>query len=199
MEPFIRLTGVAMPLDRVNVDTDQIIPKQFLKRIERTGFGQFLFFDWRFREDGSPNPDFVLNDLKYQGASVLIAARNFGCGSSREHAPWALQDYGFRTIIAPSFADIFFNNCFQNGMLPVVLPEETVNELLAKAKERPGYQVTVDLEQQQVSDEEGPIASFQVDPFRRYCLLNGLDDIGLTLQNEDKIRAYEERRAAAAR
>jgi 3-isopropylmalate/(R)-2-methylmalate dehydratase small subunit len=191
MEPFVRLTGVVAPLDRVNVDTDQIIPKQFLKRIERTGFGQFLFFDWRYLEDGRPNPEFELNHPGYQGASILVAGRNFGCGSSREHAPWALLDYGFRAIIAPSFADIFRNNCFQNGMLPVVLPEEDVRLLLDKAKARPGYRLTVDLERCVVEDEEGFRRSFEVDPFRRHCLLNGLDDIGLTLQHEEKIRAYE--------
>ena len=197
MEPFKQVSGVALPLDRVDVDTDQIINAQYLKRIERTGFGQFLFSRWRFKEDGTPNPDFILNDERYQHPTVLLAGRNFGCGSSREHAPWALNDYGFRTIIAPSFADIFFNNCFQNGMLPVVLPEATVNELMAKAKERPGYRVTVDLEKMEVRDEEGPVASFEVDPFRRDCLLNGLDDIALTLKNSDKIRQYEERAAAA--
>jgi 3-isopropylmalate/(R)-2-methylmalate dehydratase small subunit len=194
MEPFVKLTGVAAPLDRVNVDTDQIIPKQFLKRIERTGFGQFLFFDWRFKDDGSLNPDFELNRPGYEGASVLVAGRNFGCGSSREHAPWALEDYGFKAIIAPSFADIFYNNCFKNGMLPVVLPEATVQELMSKAKERPGYRLTVDLERQVVEDEEGVIADFEVDPFRRECLLKGLDDIGLTLQHETDIDAYERKR-----
>ncbi|MBI3974202.1 MAG: 3-isopropylmalate dehydratase small subunit [Chloroflexi bacterium] len=195
MEPFIRHTGVVAPLDRVDVDTDQIIPKQFLKRIERTGFGQFAFFDWRYNEDGTPNPEFELNRPGYEGASVLVAGRNFGCGSSREHAPWALEDMGFRTIIAPSYADIFFNNCFKNGMLPVVLPEATVNEIMARAKERPGYQVTVDLEKQTVEDEEGLVAPFDVDPFRRHCLLNGLDDIGLTLQHADEIAHYEQKRS----
>ncbi|HEY3083162.1 MAG TPA: 3-isopropylmalate dehydratase small subunit [Chloroflexota bacterium] len=191
MQQFVRETGTVAPLDRVDVDTDQIIPKQFLKRIERTGFGQFLFYDWRFREDGSPNPDFELNLPAYRGASILVSGRNFGCGSSREHAPWALQDYGVRAVIAPSFADIFFNNCFKNGMLPVVLPEETVNELLARAKERPGYRLTVDLESQTVGDEEGVVAHFEVDPFRRHLLLNGLDDIGLTLQHEAEITRHE--------
>jgi 3-isopropylmalate/(R)-2-methylmalate dehydratase small subunit len=179
----------------VNVDTDQIIPKQFLKRIERSGFGQFLFFDWRFRDDGTPNPEFELNRPGYEGASILVAGRNFGCGSSREHAPWALQDYGFRAIIAPSFADIFFNNCLQNGVLPVVLPEATVNEILSRAKERPGYTLTVDLEKQSVEDEEGELAHFEVDAFRRECLLEGLDDIGLTLQHEADIDAYERQRS----
>ncbi|MDQ3702372.1 MAG: 3-isopropylmalate dehydratase small subunit [Chloroflexota bacterium] len=193
MDSFVRHTGLVGPLDRVNVDTDQIIPKQFLKRIERTGFGQFLFFDWRFRDDGTPNPDFELNRPGYEGASVLVAGRNFGCGSSREHAPWALQDFGFRAIIAPSFADIFYNNCFKNGVLPVVLPEAVITELLARAKERPGYRLTVDLQEQTVEDEEGVVAHFEVDAFRRECLLNGLDDIGLTLKHEPDITAYERR------
>ena len=191
MEPFTTLTGVAVPLDRANVDTDQIIPKQFLKRIERTGFGPFCFFDWRYLDDGSPNPDFVLNQEGYQSASILIAGRNFGSGSSREHAPWALEDMGIKAILAPSYADIFFNNCLKNGMLPVVLPEETIRELLARATERPGYSLTVDLVQQVVLDQEGVVASFDVDPFRRECLLNGLDDIGLTLKHSDAICAFE--------
>ncbi len=198
MEPYVKVTGLVAPLDRVNVDTDQICPAQFLKRIERTGFGQFLFHSWRFREDGTPNPEFVLNEPKYKEASILVTGPNFGCGSSREHAPWALEDYGFRTVIAPSFADIFYNNCFQNGMLPIVLPEEQVNELIAKAKSRPGYKLSVDLESCTVTDDEGFKAEFDVDPFRRNCLLNGLDDIGLTLQNEDKITAFEKRRPAWA-
>ncbi len=196
MEPFTKLTGLAAPLDRVNADTDQIIPKQFLKRIERTGFGQYLFFDWRYEADGNtPNPTFELNLPQYQGATILITGKNFGCGSSREHAPWALNDYGFRAIIAPSYADIFYNNCFKNGMLPLTLPEETVQELLERAK-APGYSMTVDLETQTVSDSRGWSASFTVDPFRRFCLLNGLDDIGLTLQHEPDITAYEARRPA---
>ena len=196
MEPFVTHTGVAAPLDRVNVDTDQIIPKQFLKRIERTGFGRFLFFDWRFLEDGEPNPDFVLNRPGYAGASILVAGRNFGSGSSREHAPWALLDYGFRCVIAPSFADIFYSNCFQNGILPVSLSEDAVARLMAKAAERPGYAVTVDLDAQNVSDESGDVSeSFEIDPFRRHSLMNGLDDIGLTLQHEDAIAAYEARRS----
>ena len=195
MQPYRKVTGVVGPLDRANVDTDQIIPKQFLKRIERTGFGPFAFFDWRYREDGTPNPDFELNKPGYEGATILVAGRNFGSGSSREHAPWALEDMGFRTIIAPSFADIFFNNCFQNGMLPVVLPEATVNELLARAKERPGYTLTVDLEEQTVSDEEGVVASFDVDPFRKQCLLQGLDNVGLTLRHADKIAQFEQQRS----
>ncbi|HLG50957.1 MAG TPA: 3-isopropylmalate dehydratase small subunit [Chloroflexota bacterium] len=194
MEPFIRLTGIVAPLDRVNVDTDQIIPKQFLKRVERTGFGQFLFFDWRYLPDGQPNPDFELNHPGYRGATILAAGRNFGCGSSREHAPWALLDYGFRAIIAPSFADIFYNNCFQNGILPVTLPEETVNQIIARAKERPGYQLTVDLERNLVEDSHGLSVPFEINPFRRHCLLHGLDDIGLTLQHEAEIAAYESQR-----
>ncbi len=196
MEPFVTHTGVAAPLDRVNVDTDQIIPKQFLKRIERTGFGQFLFFDWRFLEDGAPNPGFVLNRPGYEGASILVAGRNFGSGSSREHAPWALLDYGFRCIIAPSFADIFYSNCFQNGILPVSLSEDAVARLMANAAECPGYAVTVDLDAQRVSDEDGDVSeSFEIDPFRRHSLMNGLDDIGLTLQHEAAIAAYEARRS----
>ena len=195
MNPFTTHTGRVVPLDRLNVDTDQIIPKQFLKRIERTGFGQFAFFDWRFKDDGTPNPDFELNKAEYEGASVLVAGRNFGCGSSREHAPWALEDMGFQVIIAPSYADIFFNNCFKNGMLPIVLPEETVNELLARAKERPGYKLTVDLERQRIDDEEGKVADFKVDDFRRHCLLEGLDDIGLTMKHVSAIDEYERRRS----
>ena len=195
MEPFVTHTGVAVPLDRVNVDTDQIIPKQFLKRIERTGFGQFLFFDWRFLEDGGPNPEFVLNQPGYAGASILIAGRNFGSGSSREHAPWALLDYGFRCVIAPSFADIFYNNCFQNGILPVSLSEPAVARLMAKAADNPGYKITVDLDAQRVCDEDADVAeSFEIDSFRRHSLLNGLDDIGLTLQHEAAIAAYEVQR-----
>lgn len=185
MEPFIKHTGLAVPLDRPNVDTDQIMPKQFLKRIERTGFGQFLFHDWR------TEPDFVLNQPQYAGASVLIAGRNFGCGSSREHAPWGLQDYGFRAVIAPSFADIFYANCFKNFLLPVVLTEAEVAELMARAVATPGYAVTVDLQAQRVSDAQGFNATFEVDPFRRHCLLNGLDEIGLTLQREAAIAAFE--------
>jgi len=181
-------------LDRVNVDTDQIIPKQFLKRIERTGFGQYLFYDWRFNEDGSIKSDFELNQPRFQGATILLARANFGCGSSREHAPWALLDYGFRSIIAPSFADIFYNNCFKNGMLPVALSEEQVEQVFQRAAETAGYQLTVDLERQWVTDDDGLRFSFDVDPFRRECLLKGLDDIGLTLQHEDKIREHEARR-----
>ena len=197
MEPFTKLTGIAAPLDRDNVDTDAIIPAVYLKRIERTGFGPFLFESWRKLPDGSSNPNFVLNHPGYQGATVLLAGRNFGCGSSREHAPWALLDYGFRAIIAPSFADIFHKNCFDNGIVPVHLPADQVDALMIKAKEEPGYQLTVDLESCEVRDQEGRILPFTVhtDPqthqFRRHCLLNGLDDIALTLQHEDKIAAYE--------
>lgn len=195
MEPFIVHTGTVAPLDRVNVDTDQIIPKQFLKRIERTGFGEFLFFNWRFLEDGSLNQDFELNRPEYQGASILVAGRNFGSGSSREHAPWALLDYGFRCVIAPSFADIFYSNCFQNGILPVILPEDTVARLIISARQNIGYELTIDLEDQRVSGESEELsASFEIDPFRRYSLMNGLDDIGLTLQNVDAIVNYEGRR-----
>ena len=198
MQPFVRETGVVVPLDRPNVDTDQIIPKQFLKRIERTGFGQFLFNDWRFRPDGSLDPDFELNRPGYENATILLAGRNFGSGSSREHAPWALDDYGFRAIIALSYADIFYSNCFKNGILPVTLPEEVVNDLMARATERPGYRLTVDLERGVISDEEeGDIASFEVDPFRRHCLLEGLDDIGLTLQHEAAVTTYEQHRSAS--
>ena len=181
-----------MPMDRVNVDTDQIIPKQFLKRVERDGYEDFLFFDWRFKEDGTPNPDFVLNFPVYKDASVLVAGRNFGCGSSREHAPWAIQQYGFKTLIAPSYADIFYNNCFQNGLLPVTLSEAEVAHIIGQAKEIPGYQVTVDLESCMVTDSEGFSASFSVDEFRRYCMMNGFDDIGITMQEEDAIKAYED-------
>ena len=197
MQPFIKEAGIAAPLNRANVDTDQIIPAVFLKRIERTGFGQFLFHTWRFLPDGQPNPEFVLNQPGYQGATVLVAGRNFGCGSSREHAPWALLDYGFRAIIAPSFAEIFHKNCFDNGIVPVHLPEERVVQLMANAESRPGYRTTVDLEACELTDEEGLRIPFVVhnDPevheFRRDCLLHGLDDIGLTLQYEADIAAYE--------
>ncbi|HEY0728720.1 MAG TPA: 3-isopropylmalate dehydratase small subunit [Pyrinomonadaceae bacterium] len=188
MQPFRQHTGLVAPLDRANVDTDQIIPKQFLKRIERTGFGQFLFYDWRYSQDGQPNPSFVLNESRYQGASILVADKNFGCGSSREHAPWALGEFGFRVIIAPSFADIFSNNCFKNGILPIALP---VEEIMKRAREVEGYQLTVDLEQQTVSDDSGLATPFTVGTFQRYCLLEGLDDIGLTLRHEDAIKRYE--------
>ena len=195
MDAFTAHTGVVLPMDRVNVDTDQIIPKQFLKRVERTGYEDFLFFDWRFNADGSPNEDFVLNFPGYKEASVMVAGRNFGCGSSREHAPWALQQYGFRTIIASSFADIFYNNCLQNGLLPVRLSEKDVDHIMIQSKEAPGYQVTVDLENCTVSDGHGFSASFDMDAFRRFCMQNGLDDIGLTMQDEDAITAFEAQQA----
>jgi 3-isopropylmalate/(R)-2-methylmalate dehydratase small subunit len=194
MEPFKRHTGLVAHLDRVNVDTDQIIPKQFLKRIERSGFGQFLFYDWRFNPDGSINAEFELNEPRFAGASILLARANFGCGSSREHAPWALHDYGFRAIIAPSYADIFYNNCFKNGLLPVELSEGEVDRLFTAASAIPGYELTIDLERQWVVDDWGNKFGFAVDPFRRECLLKGLDDIGLTLEHEDAIAEYEERR-----
>jgi len=196
MEPFVKHEGVVVPINRVNVDTDQIIPKQFLKRIERTGFGQFLFNDWRYLEDGSPNPDFILNKPGYENASILVGGRNFGSGSSREHAPWALMDYGFKCVIAPSFADIFFNNCFQNGVLPVVLPEELVNQILEKAEANPGYELHIDLDGQRVWDNDEEIVSgFDIESFRRYLLLNGLDDIGLTMERDDDIAAFEATRS----
>ena len=192
MEPFVKLTGVAAPIDRVNIDTDAIIPAVHLKSIRRTGYGEHLFSSWRFNEDGTPRPEFVLNQPPYAAANILVAGRNFGCGSSREHAPWALNDYGIRCVIAPSFADIFFNNCFQNGLLPVVLPEEQVRRIIDLTTAKPGLQLNVDLEAQRIWDEtEEIVLDFAVDHFRRYCLLNGLDDIGLTLQQEDKIAAYE--------
>ena len=178
-------------MDRLNVDTDQIIPKQFLKRIERSGFGQFLFFDWRLKDDGSENPDFELNRPQYRGASVLLARRNSGCGPSREHAPWALEDFGFRVLIAPSFADIFYNNCFKNGILPIVLDEATVDDLFRRANSTPGYRLTVDLQSQTITDDGGLRLPFEVAAFRRHCLLNGLDDIGLTLRHEQKIAEFE--------
>ena len=197
MEPFDKLNGAVLPMNRVNVDTDQVIPKQFLKRVERTGFGEFLFYNWRYNDDGTPNADFILNKAGYEDAEILVAGRNFGSGSSREHAPWALGQYGFRVIIAPSFADIFHSNCFQNGLLPIVLPEETVRRIIENAENEPGYRLNVDLEAQRVWDEgEDVVADFSVEPFRRYCLLNGLDDIGLTLEHEDAISAFESRRSA---
>lgn len=197
MEPYIRVTGIVAPLDRPNVDTDQIIPGKYLKRIERTGFGQFLFDSWRHLPDGSLNPDFVLNASRYRNATILVAGPNFGSGSSREHAPWALGEYGFRTIIAPSFGDIFRNNCYQNGMLPVVLPQEAVDYIMEKAKSVPGYQLTVDLERCLVSDASEFTARFEIDDFRRHCLLRGPDDIGLTMEHQDKIAAYEKAHAAS--
>ena len=190
MQPFRTLTSMAVPLDAVNVDTDQIIPKQFLKRIERTGYGEFLFFDWRRKEDGQPNPDFVLNKPEFKGGEILIAGRNFGCGSSREHAAWALSDYGFRCVIAPSFADIFFSNAAKNGILLVVLPDEKVAELMQRAQQ-PGYELNVSLETQTVHDKANFHEHFTIDPFRRECLLNGLDDIGLTLRHASALDTYE--------
>jgi len=197
MNSFTVHTGRVLPLDRPNVDTDQIIPKQFLKRIERTGFGQYLFFDWRFLEDGSDNPDFELNRPEYRGASVLLARRNFGCGSSREHAPWALEDFGFRVLIAPSFADIFYNNSFKNGLLPIRLDEAQVEDLFRRTAQYSGYELTADLENCLLTDKHGLKLSFEVEPSRRHNLLNGLDDVGMTLQHEDKITAYERAHAVA--
>ena len=207
MEKFETFTGVVCPLDRSNVDTDAIIPKQFLKSIKRSGFGPNLFDEWRYLDHGEPgmdnsqrpvNPDFVLNDPRYSGAKVLLTRKNFGCGSSREHAPWALEDYGFRVILAPSFADIFFNNCFKNGLLPIVLQEETIDGLFQKAAQDQALAIEVDLENQQLKLPDGESIAFEVDPFRKHCLLNGLDDIGLTLQHVDDIKAYEERRRKEA-
>jgi len=198
MQPFRVHRGIVAPLDRVNVDTDQIIPKQFLKRIERTGFGRFLFFDWRFIDGVRPDPNFELNAPRYQGASILLTRDNFGCGSSREHAPWALLDYGFRAIIAPSYADIFYNNCFQNGILPVTLDGKVVDELFKATAAIEGYELTVDLEKQEVRDDHGRVFPFEIDAYRRYCLLEGLDNIALTLRHEAAIRAYEERMASTA-
>jgi 3-isopropylmalate/(R)-2-methylmalate dehydratase small subunit len=196
MDSFTVHDGVVAPLDRIDVDTDQIIPKQFLKSIARTGFERGLFYDWRFLADGTPDPDFVLNQPGYRTASVLVSGRNFGCGSSREHAPWALQQYGFKAVIAPSFGDIFRNNSYQNGLLPVVLPESIVRQLLDRAMLEPGYRVVIDLEQQTVSDARDTLASFEIDPAVKHRLINGLDDIGLTLQHTTDIRAYELRRPA---
>ncbi|HYN14166.1 MAG TPA: 3-isopropylmalate dehydratase small subunit [Terriglobales bacterium] len=194
MKAFRTHTGLVAPLDRANVDTDQIIPKEFLKRIERTGFGEFLFYDWRRTPDRTLDPSFPLNQPRYAGASILVTDRNFGCGSSREHAPWALDDFGFRAIIAPSFADIFANNCVKNGLLTVVLPEAQVATIMKRAQDVEGYRMTIDLEQRRVSDNFGLAASFEIDDFNRRCLLEGLDDIGLTLQHEAEIAAYEARR-----
>ena len=194
MTPFTTHTGLVACMDRANVDTDQIIPKQFLKRIERTGYGPFLFFDWRYFDDGqTPNPEFELNQPKAQGASILLARRNFGSGSSREHAVWAIENYGFRVVIAPSFADIFYNNCFKNGVLPIRLSEEQVEDLFARAA-KPGYKLTIDLNTCKITDAAGLSLSFDIDPSRRHCLLNGLDDIALTLQVAGKISAYEKAR-----
>jgi 3-isopropylmalate/(R)-2-methylmalate dehydratase small subunit len=191
MEAFTVHRGRVAPLDRVNVDTDQIIPKQFLKRIEKTGFGQFVFYDWRFGADGKKNPDFVLHDPRYEGASVLVAGKNFGCGSSREHAVWALADFGFRAVISSSFADIFANNSTKNGFLTVCLSEDEVTTVMKRAQDIDNYEVTIDLEKCEVRDEQGLRTKFPIDEFIRHCLLNGLDDIGLTLQHESEIAAYE--------
>ncbi|MEY4654037.1 MAG: hypothetical protein RI884_2618 [Pseudomonadota bacterium] len=205
MEKFTVHKGLVGPIDRENVDTDAIIPKQFLKSIRKTGFGPNLFDEWRYLDPGEPgqdpasrkpNPDFILNQTRYQGASVLLARKNFGCGSSREHAPWALQQYGFRTLIAPSFADIFFNNCFKNGLLPIVLPEAQVAKLFDEVAAFPGYALTVDLERQVIVKPQGEELPFDVQPFRKYCLMNGFDDIGLTLRQSDKIKAFEAQRLA---
>ncbi len=203
MERFTKLTGLVAPLDRANVDTDAIIPKQFLKSIKRTGFGPNLFDEWRYLDHGEPgqdcatrplNPDFVLNQDRYRGASILLARENFGCGSSREHAPWALMDYGFRVIIAPSYADIFYNNSFKNGLLPIVMEGARIGELFNEVEGTPGYSLTVDLEDQTLTTPSGAALAFDIEPFRRHCLLEGLDEIGLTLKHGDAIRAYEERR-----
>ena len=204
MHPFRVHTGIVAPLDRANVDTDAIIPKQFLKSIKRSGFGVNLFDEWRYLDHGEPgmdnarrprNPQFVLNDPRYDGASILLARRNFGCGSSREHAPWALADFGFRAIVAPSYADIFFNNCYKNGLLPIVLPGLQVDRLFADAFAFPGFRLAIDLERQIVSTTDGSLAfAFDVEPFRKHCLLNGLDEIGLTLQHAEAIRAFETKR-----
>jgi 3-isopropylmalate/(R)-2-methylmalate dehydratase small subunit len=207
MEKFVKMQALVAPLDRSNVDTDAIIPKQFLKSIKRAGFGPNAFDEWRYLDHGEPgmdnskrplNPDFVLNQARYQGANILLARKNFGCGSSREHAPWALEDYGFRVIIAPSFADIFFNNCFKNGILPIVLDEAKVEQLFKEVEASEGYQLAVDLEAQSITTPSGEVIAFEVDPFRKHCLLNGLDDIGLTLQHVDDIKAYEEKRKQQA-
>jgi 3-isopropylmalate/(R)-2-methylmalate dehydratase small subunit len=193
MKPFTKLTGLVAPIDRVNVDTDQMVPKQFLKLLTREGYGRVLFYDWRYLPGEKPNPDFVLNKPRYKGASVFIARANFGCGSSREHAPWAILDYGVRAILAPSYADIFYNNCFKNGILPVTLTDEQMDELFKRTEQNEGYSLTVDLEQQAVTDAKGLRYNFTVDPFRRECLLKGLDDIGLTLVHEPEIAAYEKK------
>ena len=193
MEAFKEHVGLVAPLNRLNVDTDQIIPKQFLKRIERTGFGQFLFYDWRFRDNGDPNPDFVLNDPRYRDASILVAGANFGCGSSREHAPWALQQYGFKAVIAPSFADIFRNNCYKNGLLPIALSDNVTADLMEQIEAQEGYKLMIDLEAQQVIQPDGTSHAFEIGDFEKHCLLNGLDEIGWTLQFDEQISAYEGR------
>jgi len=207
MQAFTDLDGLVAPLDRANVDTDAIIPKQFLKSIERTGFGENLFDEWRYLDHGEPgmdvskrplNPEFVLNHARYQGAEILLTRRNFGCGSSREHAPWAIYEYGFRALIAPSFADIFYNNCFKNGLLPVVLDEDTVDVLFKQVEAKPGYRLKIGLKAQTVTAPDGRSYGFEVDAFKKHCLLNGLDEIGLTLQHSGDIRAYEARRRREA-
>jgi len=207
MQAFTLLNGLVVPIDRANVDTDAIIPKQFLKSIERTGFGENLFDEWRYLDHGEPgmdtskrplNPEFVLNNNRFKGAEIILARRNFGCGSSREHAPWALYDYGIRALVAPSFADIFYNNCFKNGILPVVLDEATVAGLFEQVEAMPGYRLNVDLQSQSVTTPQGEVLAFEVDAFKKHCLLNGLDEIGLTLQHAEEIRAYEERRRQEA-
>jgi 3-isopropylmalate/(R)-2-methylmalate dehydratase small subunit len=197
VKPFSKHTGLAAPMDRVNVDTDQMVPKQFLKLLTREGYGRVLFYDWRYLPGEKPNPDFVLNLPRYKGASVLLARANFGCGSSREHAPWAILDYGFRAILAPSYADIFYNNCFKNGILPVTLANDQIDELFKRTEQNVGYGVTVDLEQQIVTDDKGLRYSFTIDPFRRECLLKGLDDIGLTLVHDAEIAAFEKKHVRA--
>ena len=206
MEKFTVHEGIVAPLDRANVDTDAIIPKQFLKSIRRTGFGPNLFDEWRYLDHGEPgqdcstrpvNPDFVLNQPRYAGASILLARKNFGCGSSREHAPWALQQYGIKAIVAPSFADIFFNNSFKNGLLPIILPDEEIDELFKQVEANPGYQLTIDLQAQAVTRPDGKVLHFEIDAFRKHCLLNGLDDIGLTLQDSDAIKAFESKHRAS--
>lgn len=194
MQRFANYTGTIAPLYRPNIDTDQIIPKQFLKRIERTGYGEFLFYDWRFGSNGTP-ADFVLNDPRFSGSGILVSGPNFGCGSSREHAPWSLMDFGFKAVIAPSFADIFFNNSLKNGLLPIVLSDTDVAALARKAEDDPSYQLSIDLAAQTVSGADGFARRFEIDAFRKHCIINGLDDIALTLENEDKIAAYENNRA----
>ena len=199
VDKFITFEGLVAPLFQSNIDTDQIIPKQFLTRIERTGYGAFLFNDWRLNTDGTPKTDFVLNNPRYNGASILVAGANFGCGSSREHAPWSLTDYGFKAVIAPSFGDIFFNNSLKNGLVPVRLDEEIVERIVENAKAVADYSLTIDLASKMVTDAQGLNTGFEIDEFRRYCLLNGLDDIGLTLQNETKIEEYEQRSGITSR